>query len=147
MISIVKFSQDGVYVVAVTAAGVVDNTIIVINSATGVIANARQYSGGSSAQYYGKRSVVMSSGRPGYRAYMVSKNKVGMTCSGNQLFSFDPLDPTIPALWAKSANSFSCDHFGISFGGPSEDVIYAYIHYMGKLTITRIFDNGGGAII
>jgi hypothetical protein len=47
MIAIVKFSQDGVYVVAVTAAGVVDNTIIVINSATGVIANARQYSGAS----------------------------------------------------------------------------------------------------
>ncbi len=49
---------------------------------------------------------------------------VGGSCTGNQVFAFDPITFNSNAIWAKKTDS--CElHSGITFGR-DENIVYAY---------------------
>ncbi len=69
------------------------------------------------------KSIIISSGSSP-TAYVLSKyDQILGSCSGNQVFAFDPLTVT-SAIWAKVTDS--CElHSGITFGR-DENIVYAY---------------------
>lgn len=86
------------------------------------------------------KTIIISSGATPI-AYMVTKHKPNYLCSGNKVFSFDPLTFSPNARWVKIINpADSCNYLGISFGW-SESIIYAYNEQSSNLKLSRIDDS------
>lgn len=75
------------------------------------------------------------------KAFVVSLDQPSSGCTGNQVFSFDPMTYTTSARWAKRIPTY-CSYLGIIFGS-SVNIVYAYSFHSSTLKVSRIDDTSG----
>ena len=95
----VQFSTDGALLIAHSSSS--DSFIVVINVSSGNILSASSYSVGGYWNYnnFVKSMLVSSGASP--MAYVLSNYNAGDSCTGQYLFSFNPLTFTSAAVWIK----------------------------------------------
>jgi hypothetical protein len=108
-----KFSPDGVLLIAHSGWIPNNNFIVVLNVATGNVLSARKYSSNSIDIYnHNVNSILVSSGSIPM-AYVLS-NILSPSCNGQRLFKFDPLKFRSTPQWSYQTNF--CGHLGLTFG-------------------------------
>ena len=112
----VQFSTDGTLLI--THSHSLSNYIVVYDVATGAVKSARSYSSGGYYNYnHLIKSMVISSG-PSPMAYVLSNIATSSSCTGQQLFKFDPTTITAhSSAWIKqTTGTTNCGHLGLTFG-------------------------------
>ncbi len=119
-----KFSPDGVLLIAHSGWKEANNFIVVFNVATGKVLTARVYlTGGYNIYNSNVKSMLVSSGNIPM-AYILSN--IVMTnslCNGQRLLKFDPLKFRSTPLWSYKTDY--CENLGLTFGR-NEVLLYAY---------------------
>jgi hypothetical protein len=96
----VQFSADGMFLIAHSLYSI-STFIVLFNVSSGSILSTRSYSTGGQNNYkYQVKSMLVSSGASPM-AYVLSNYNVGDSCTGQQLFKFEPLKFSSAAVWIK----------------------------------------------
>jgi hypothetical protein len=111
--------------------------------ATGAVKSARSYSSG---EYYNYnpliKSMVISSG-PSPMAYVLSNFRTSISCTGQQIFKFDPttITPHSSAWVKQTPGTTDCGHLGLTFGR-GELLLYAFSRFNSLSTVSLLHING-----